>query len=128
VDSQNKYRQLSQMADVIHSYKGTKVLIQISPGWGRQGHPNENGIASDVPSAVPLTIDMRNISKGWFRQINRIIKQAGISVPVEVWDYDKIKSLSDDEYEAIKPLIFKLFEEKAPEYYHIICGQTPRER
>ena len=77
------------------------------------------------PSAVPLSIDLRNISKGWFRQISRIIKQTGMSVPAEMWDYDKIKSLSNDEYEAIKPLIYKLFEEKAPEYYHIICGQTP---
>lgn len=127
VDSQKKYRQLSQMAEVIHSYKGAKVFIQVSPGWGRQGHPDENGIASGAPSPVPLAIDLRNITKGWFRQFTRITKQAGISFPPEIWDYDKIKSLSDDEYEAIKPLILKMFQEKAPEYYHIICGHTPRE-
>lgn len=104
-DSQKKYRYLSQMADVIHSYKGTKVFMQLSPGWGRQGHPDmvHEGIASGAPSAIPMETDLRNLNNGWAKQLKRV----GITLIDELGGIEKFKSLSDEEYEDVKlwPLV-----------------------
>ena len=91
-DNQNKYRQLSQMVDVVHSYKGTKIFGQVSPGWGRQGHPDEHGLAAGAPSAIPIQVDLRNVSKGWVRQFRRVLKAEGITGMDQFIDYDFRKS------------------------------------
>ena len=73
-DSQKKYRQLSQLADMVHSYKGTKVFVQLSLGWGRQGHPDmEHGsIAAAAPSAIAMEMDLRTLNNGWAKQVKRM--------------------------------------------------------
>lgn len=124
-DSQKKYRYLSQMAEVIHSYKGTKVFMQLSPGWGRQGHPDmmHDGIASGAPSAIPLETDLRNLSNGWAKQFKRI----GITLVDELGGIEKLKSLSDEEYEDVKAKAFSYLKKDYPEFFHVLKGDTPRE-
>ena len=126
-DNQNKYRQLSQMVEVVHSYNGTKIFAQISPGWGRQGHPDENGLPAGAPSAIPLQVDLRNVSRGWVRQFRRVLKEQGITGMDDFINYDFLKSLSDEQYEQMLPVFLPILKEKCPEYYHILCGDTPRE-
>lgn len=124
-DSQKKYRFLSQMADVIHSYKGAKVFIQISPGWGRQGHPDmiHESIASGAPSAVPVETDLRNFNHGWAKQMRRL----GVTLIDEIGGVENLKSLSDEDYEAVKDMAFSYITKKAPELMHAVKGETPRE-
>jgi len=124
VDSQKKYRQLSQMADVIHSFKGTKVFIQVSPGWGRQGHPDleHPQIASGAPSAIHMEMDLRNLNKGWIKQVKRLVGAVdGIS------DMDKLREMSNEEYEAIKPMVFAFIKKQSPDLFPLMSGHTPRE-
>ncbi|AQR93424.1 NADH:flavin oxidoreductase [Clostridium saccharoperbutylacetonicum] len=124
-DSQKKYRYLSQMADVIHSYKGTKVFMQLSPGWGRQGHPDmvHEGIASGAPSAIPMETDLRNLNNGWAKQLKRV----GITLIDELGGIEKFKSLSDEEYEDVKTMAFSYLKKNAPELFHALKGDIPRE-
>ncbi|RDU22058.1 oxidoreductase [Anaerosacchariphilus polymeriproducens] len=124
-DSQKKYRYLSQLADVIHSYKGTKVFMQLSPGWGRQGHPDmaHEEIAPAAPSAIPMEIDLRNINYGWAKQFKRI----GIRLIDEFGSIEKLKNLSDEEYEDFKVMAFSYIRKNAPELYHVVKGHVPRE-
>lgn len=124
-DSQKKYRYLSQLADVIHSYKGTKVFMQLSPGWGRQGHPDmtHESIASGAPSAIPMEMDLRNLNHGWAKQIKRL----GISLIDEFGGVEKIQSLSDEEYEGVKEIVFSYMKKNVPEFFDIVKGHTPRE-
>jgi len=125
LDSQKKYRYLSQIADVVHSYKGTKIFMQLSPGWGRQGHPDmvHNNIASGAPSAIPLEMDLRNLSHGWAKQFKRI----GITLIEDLGGIEKLKSLSDEEYEKVKKVAFESLAKQSPEFFHSAKGHTPRE-
>jgi 2,4-dienoyl-CoA reductase-like NADH-dependent reductase (Old Yellow Enzyme family) len=125
LDSQKKYRQLSQLADVIHSYKGTKVFIQISPGWGRQGHPDleHDSIASGAPSAIPMEMDLRKLNKGWAKQIKRM----GIDLVDEFGGIETLQRLSDEEYASLKDVAFAYLQKEAPQFYHIVKGNPPRE-
>ena len=124
-DNQKKYRYLSQLADVIHSYKGTKVFMQISPGWGRQGHPDmmHESIASGAPSAIPMEMDIRNLNYGWAKQLKRL----GITLIDDVGGIETLKNLSDEEYEDVKDMVFSYLKKNAPEFFHIVKGHTPRE-
>lgn len=126
MSSQRYYRFLSQMVEVVHSYDKTKIFIQLSPGWGRQGHPDldDPSIPSGAPSSIPMDIDLRFLNKGWEKQIKRlapeIINEMGGSM-------DVIRNMSDEEYNAIKPLLVKGVQEKAPELGQNISGHVPRE-
>lgn len=124
-ESQKKYRYLSQLADVVHSYKGTRVFMQLSPGWGRQGHPDmiHEGIASGAPSAIPMEMDLRNMNHGWAKQIKRL----GISMIDDLGGIEKIQNLSDEEYESIKDAIFNYLGKNVPEFFHVVKGHVPRE-
>lgn len=125
-DAQNKYRQLSQMADVLHSYKGAKVFAQVSPGWGRQGHPlpGHESIASGAPSSVQVEMDVRYLTNGWVRQLKRL----GFGEMVEeMGGLEKIQSLSDEQYEQLVPILQKFLKRNGGEFYHIVFGDTPRE-
>lgn len=124
-DSQKKYRYLSQLADVVHSYKGTKIFMQLSPGWGRQGHADmlHEGIASGAPSAIPMEMDLRNMNHGWAKQFKRL----GITLIDEAGGIEKLQQLSDEEYEGLKDAIYGYLGKKSPELFHVIKGQTPRE-
>lgn len=124
-DSPKKYRQLSQLADVIHSYKGAKVFLQLSPGWGRQGHPNMEhpAIASGAPSAIPMEMDVRNMNRGWLKQLKRL----GLTLPEEGDSLEVLQKITDEEYEALRPAIRELLEKAKPEFVNIIFGHEPRE-
>lgn len=124
-DSQKKYRFLSQLSDVVHSYKGTKVFMQLSPGWGRQGHPDmtHEAIASGAPSAISIETDLRNLNYGWAKQLKRL----GVTLIDEIGGVEKLKNLSDEEYEDVKDMAFNYLKKNAPEFFHAIKGHTPRE-
>lgn len=125
-DAQNKYRFVSQVADVVHSYKGAKVFAQLSPGWGRQGHPlpGHESIASGAPSAIPLEMNVRYVTKGWMRQFRRL----GFGEMFDaVGDLEKIQNMPDEEYEELVPIIKKVLKENAGELYSVAYGDVPRE-
>ena len=125
-DAQNKYRFVSQVAEVVHSYKGAKIFAQVSPGWGRQGHPlpGHDMIASGAPSAIPTEMDVRHLTKGWVRQISRL----GFGDIVDkLGGLEKLQSLTDEEYAELVPIFRELMETKAKDFYHIAFGDTPRE-
>src|SRR5512138_3839604 len=48
------YRFHSEMTEMIHEYNQCKVFIQLSPGWGRQGHPSVE--SPDCPAGGPSPI------------------------------------------------------------------------
>lgn len=125
-DAQDKYRHISQVADVVHAYKGTKIFAQLSPGWGRQGHPQpgHESIASGAPSAIPMEMDFRHITKGWLRQITRlgfggIINNFG--------GLETIQNMSDEEYDKIRPYIREFMKKNGSMLYHVAYGEAPRE-
>jgi 2,4-dienoyl-CoA reductase-like NADH-dependent reductase (Old Yellow Enzyme family) len=124
-DSQKKYRQLSQLVEVVHSYRGTKVFVQLSPGWGRQGHPHleYESIASGAPSAIPMETDLRKLNKGWAKQIKRM----GLGLIDALGGMEKLQAMSDEEYEGTKEIAFTYLQKEAPQFYHIVKGHTPRE-
>jgi len=124
-DRPDKYRQLSQLADVIHAYKGTRVFMQLSPGWGRQGHPANDHptLAAGAPSAISLEMDLRKFNRGWARQIKRL----GIHLLDELGGIEKVQRLSDEEYESVKDLAFTYLRKEAPQLYHVVKGEVPRE-
>lgn len=125
-DAQDKYRHISQVADVVHSYKGAKIFAQLSPGWGRQGHPQpgHKSIASGAPSAVPMEMDFRHITKGWLRQATRL----GFGGIVNNFGgLETIQNMSDEEYDKLRPYIRDFMEKNGGELYHVAYGETPRE-
>ncbi len=125
-DAQDKYRFVSQVAEVVHSYKGAKIFAQVSPGWGRQGHPapGHEEIASGAPSAIPVEMDLRYATKGWVRQIKRL----GFGDIIDqIRGHEKLQSLSDEEYEALLPVIKEFMKNNAGDFYHVCFGHTPRE-
>ncbi|MGE5627217.1 MAG: NADH:flavin oxidoreductase [Solirubrobacterales bacterium] len=80
-------------------------------------------ISSGAPSAVPMEMDLRNFNHGWAKQMKRL----GITLIDEIGGLDKLKSLSDEEYEAAKEMAFSYIKKKAPELMHTVKGETPRE-
>jgi 2,4-dienoyl-CoA reductase-like NADH-dependent reductase (Old Yellow Enzyme family) len=124
-ESQKKYRYLSQLADVVHSYKGTKIFMQLSPGWGRQGHPDmvHENIASGAPSAIPMEMDFRNLNHGWAKQLKRL----GIGLIDQFGGVENIKKINDEDYEGLKDIVYNYMEKNAPEFLHIAKGHVPRE-
>ena len=66
-------RRLGVLADHIHAF-GVKSFIQLSPGFGRQGHAAASTphLASGAPSPIPMRIDLRNMNKGWEKQLKRL--------------------------------------------------------
>lgn len=121
-DAQDKYRFISQVAETVHSYKGTKIFAQVSPGWGRQGHPapGHNEIAAGAPSAIPLEMDLRYVTHGWEKQAKRL----GFG---GAFDIEKMQALTDEEYAEIAPTIRELMKKNGGAFYHIAYGDTPRE-
>lgn len=119
------YRYHSEMTEMLHQFKGCKVCIQLSPGWGRQGHPHAESrdCPAGAPSAIPLRVDLRNLNKGWERQIKRLSPEIVELVP----DFDAIRNMSDEEYAPLYELIINHIAETMPEMLHIAVGETPRE-
>lgn len=119
------HRFLSRLANIVHQYDKTKICAQISPGWGRQGHPyiEDPSVSSAAPSAVRMELDIRNLNKGWLRQIKKVAPE----LVEALGDYSKFQQIPDDEYEKVKMLILQAMMDKVPELAHSIYGETPRE-
>jgi 2,4-dienoyl-CoA reductase-like NADH-dependent reductase (Old Yellow Enzyme family) len=119
------YRYHSEMNELLHHYNGCKVCIQLSPGWGRQGHPHAESrdCPAGAPSSIPLRVDLRNLNKGWERQMKRLAPEIGALIP----DFDVLRNMGDEEYNSLLELITAFVAEKMPEMLHIMIGDTPRE-
>lgn len=119
-------RHLSELVNLIHTYDRTKIFIQLSPGWGRQGHPNldQPDVPSAAPSPIPMRTDIRNLNKGWERQVKRVAPEV---VALIGGNFDKIRAMSDEEYAGLEQIIIDALTEKSPELLHVVVGETPRE-
>lgn len=131
-DAQDKYRHLSQLAEVVHSYRKAKIFAQVSPGWGRQGHPlpGHEAIAAGAPSAVPMEMDMRHLTRGWALQFKRVSQEAGLDpddVPFSMSLLDRLQKMDDEEYAQFVPILRELLEKNDSEFTHVVFGDTPRE-
>ncbi|MGC8494484.1 MAG: hypothetical protein ACP5SH_22405 [Syntrophobacteraceae bacterium] len=115
------YRFHSEMVKLVHRYNGCKIFMQLSPGWGRQGHPHVESpdCPAGGPSAIPLEIDMRNLTKGWEKQMKRINPM----MP----DLELIKGMNDEEYRAFSQAGRDVMATENPELCHVFYGDTPRE-
>jgi len=119
------YRFHSEMTEMIHEYNQCKVFIQLSPGWGRQGHPSVESpdCPAGGPSPIPLEIDLRNLNKGWDKQFKRLAPAFAQIIP----DIDAFRKLSDEEYQGVRAILPGVFQQGAPELAHTFFGDTPRE-
>ncbi|SHI86155.1 2,4-dienoyl-CoA reductase [Desulfatibacillum alkenivorans DSM 16219] len=119
------YRYHSEMVQLIHEYNGCKIFMQLSPGWGRQGHPHVESpdCPSGAPSAIPLRVDFRNLNKGWEKQTKRISPALSELVP----DFDVFRKMNDEEYAEARELLIKGMMEVSPDTVHLMLGDTPRE-
>ncbi len=124
------YRFWSELVKAIHYYDDCKIAIQLSPGWGRQGHPNADrpDVPAAAPSCIPLCMDLRDYfkkSKGNIRQIRKKIpKEAFESIDIE-----GLVTMSDEEYFSpdFQLLMQEQLSQLDPETYHFIWGDVPRE-
>jgi len=120
-------RYLSKLVNVIHSYDKTRIFIQLSPGWGRQGHPNVETphIPSAAPSAVPMRIDIRNLNKGWEKQVRRVTPEIFAATGLE--SLKPVRKMSDREYEELELAILGILQKEAPALAQVLQAETPRE-
>jgi len=128
---QRYYRFWSELVELIHSYKNARIFMQLSPGWGRQGHPAHEtpDVPSGAPSPVPMHLDARNINKGWERQLKRLAPDLDdLLAAIGLTNgYDDIRNMDDDAYGALRPLLAGLIRERMPEMLHVLDGDMPRE-
>jgi 2,4-dienoyl-CoA reductase-like NADH-dependent reductase (Old Yellow Enzyme family) len=119
------YRYHSEMVQLVHEYKKCKIFMQLSPGWGWQGHPHAETpeCPSGGPSAIALEVDVRNLNKGWERQLKRITPKLAELIP----DFDAVRNMSDEDYAAVRGMVRDVLAEQAPEMLHVMYGDTPRE-
>lgn len=119
------YRFHSEMTEMIHVYNQCKIFIQLSPGWGRQGHPSVESpdCPAGGPSAIPHELDLRNLNKGWEKQFKRIAPGLAAIMP----DFEVLRNMSDEEYAGIRSALPAILYQNAPELVHTVFGDTPRE-
>lgn len=115
------YRFHSEMVKLVHQFNRCKIFMQLSPGWGRQGHPHveSSDCPAGGPSAIPLEIDMRNLTKGWEKQLKRVNPM----MP----DLAFIQNMSDAEYKEFSHVGREVMAKENPELLHVFYGDTPRE-
>lgn len=119
------YRFHSEMTALLHEYNQCKVFIQLSPGWGRQGHPSVESpdCPSGGPSSIPHELDLRNLNKGWEKQFKRIAPALAAVMP----DLEVLREMSDADYEGVRSVLPGILYQNAPELVHTVFGDTPRE-
>lgn len=119
------HRYLSRLVEIVHQYDKTKICAQISPGWGRQGHPyiEDPTISAGAPSAVRMEVDVRKLNKGYLRQFKKYAPE----LLEALGDYSDFQQIPDDEYEKIKMFILQGISQHIPELAHTVLGDTPRE-
>jgi 2,4-dienoyl-CoA reductase-like NADH-dependent reductase (Old Yellow Enzyme family) len=118
------YRYHSEMTEMIHHFNGCKICIQLSPGWGRQGHPHADSrdCPAGAPSPIPLHVDLRNLNKGWERQFKRLVPELGALIP----DFDVLRNMKDEDYNVFLEGVASFIAKNIPEWLHVIFGDTPR--
>lgn len=124
------YRFWNEIVKAVHYYDGCKIAIQLSPGWGRQGHPpaGRPDIPSGAPSPVPMTMDLRDMfkkSRGYLTQMKK-------SIPPEDFknlDIEGLIRMSDEEYfsDDFQNFLKEALAQLSPEICHFIWGDVPRE-
>jgi len=126
ITDQRYYRQLNKLVEYIHTYDKTKIFIQMSPGWGRQGHPAHEtpDVPSAAPSCIPMQVDIRTLNKGWERQIKRVAPQI---LDLVGGDMDTLRNMNDEEYANLENVLSEALEKDAPELLHVVYGDMPRE-
>lgn len=124
----------SQIVEYVHNYNKCKIFIQLSPGWGRQGHAGHEtpDVPSGGPSPVPMRMEARNFNKGWEKQIARVAKQGGVDIyeamkTLGVKDFEAIRNMNDEEYDNFHKLLSLLVNQIMPSMSHVINGDVPRE-
>lgn len=124
----------SEIVEIVHNYNKCKIFIQLSPGWGRQGHPAHEtpDVPSGGPSPIPMRMEARNFNKGWEKQIVRIAKRQGLDIyetmkGLGINDFDVIRNMSNAEYENFHQILTALINEKIPSMSHVVNGEVPRE-
>jgi len=127
MNNQRYHRFLSRLVEIIHSYNKTKICAQISPGWGRQGHPyiEDPTISAAAPSAVPLVNnDFRTLNKGWIKQL----KKVAAPLVEAMGDYSEFQKMPDEQYKMFLGFVENaLRENDQTELLHTMYGETPRE-
>lgn len=124
------YRFVSELVELIHSYDGCKIFIQLSPGWGRQGHASvvSHEIPSGAASSVPMAIDYRNLNKGFRKQFRRMVP--GIDEVIQSLGYkglDELPELNDQEYAVFHTKLAELLMAVQPDMKNYVQGEAPRE-
>lgn len=120
-------RLLGVMADTIHAF-GSKVIVQLSPGFGRQGHasaltPHEPIAA---PSAIPIRIDLRNFNKGWLTQVKKLRPELA-QLLESIGGLAGLKALTDEQYMILESAIVPMMKVKDPGMIKVVYGEVPRE-
>lgn len=115
----------SRLVEIVHSYDKAKICAQISPGWGRQGHPfiEDCTISAGAPSAIPIRIDLRNLNKGWLKQFRKLAPEFVDALG----DYSEFQKMPDEEYAKVIEIIRQNIATYMPSMAHTLVGQTPRE-
>ena len=123
------YRFWGKVLDTVHSYDRCKMCIQLSPGWGRQGHPHVTSpeVYPAAPSPVPVHIDLRDImaNKGWETQLKKRVANPSANAV----DFTELIKMSDEEYYspenqlALKQMVMGI----SPELYNVLWRESPRE-
>lgn len=123
------YRFWNEIIKAIHYYD-CKMAIQLSPGWGRQGHPNSGrpDVPAGAPSCVPMCMDLRD----YFKKCKGNIEQIKKKVPPEAFqslDIQGLIKMSDEEYFSpdFQAFMQDALSQLQPEMYHFIWGDVPRE-
>jgi 2,4-dienoyl-CoA reductase-like NADH-dependent reductase (Old Yellow Enzyme family) len=124
----------SEIVEYVHNYNKCKIFIQISPGWGRQGHPGHEtlDVPAGGPSPVPMRMEARYFNKGWEKQIARVAKRGGVDIyeimkQIGIKDFDAIRNMNDQDYGNFHILLSALIKQFMPAMSHVINGDTPRE-
>ena len=120
-------RQLGVMADNIHTF-GSKVFIQLSPGFGRQGHashltPNE---PSAAPSPIPYSVDLRNFNDGWEKTQRRLDPKLN-AVLEALGGLDAIRKMDEQQYADFESIISEVMKREDPGLYRSFKGDVPRQ-
>ncbi len=117
-------RLLGVLADQIHAF-GAKVFIQLSPGFGRQGHASSAAphIPPAAPSAIPIRIDLRNLNKGWERQVKRLAPR----LVENLGGLETIRAMDDQRYAELEKVLEQVLIDEDPSLIKVWKGEVPRE-
>ena len=117
-------RRLGVLADNIHAF-GAKVFIQLSPGFGRQGHAAAATphLAAGAPSPIPMRIDLRNLNKGWEKQLQRLAPK----LLKDLGGLDAVRAMDDAQYAELEKVLEQVIMNEDPSLMKVWKGEVPRE-